>query len=455
MSEDAYKLFHQGILALADAERHGLRIDVDYIRNKKQEITDNIQKLENEFYESKFCIDWKRSIKGQINIYSPVQLGEFLYDVKKLKVGKQTASGRGATDEEALQQLNIPELNILLQIKKLKKVRDTYLDSFEREQVDGYMHPFYNLHLVRTFRGSSDSPNFQNIPKRDKEAMDICRKAIYPRPGHQLIEIDYKQLEVRISACYNKDKKLIADITEGDMHRDMAIEIFKLQNFNKQEPSHSVLRNATKNGFVFPQFYGDYYKNCARNLAVNWGQLPQTRKWKNDDGIVFEDRHLGGYLIEQGFKNLDAFTEHIRKIEDDFWNRRYPVYNKWKEDWWKEYQKKGYMDTKTGFRFQGIMKKNDVINYPVQGSAFHCLLWSLIEGTKAQKKEHWDSYIVGQIHDSIILDVHPDELDHVSKVMRCIMCHDVRKYWEWIIVPLDIDIEVHPIDGSWADKSLK
>lgn len=453
MSEDAYKLLHEGILALANAERQGLRIDVDYIHNKKQEITNTIQQLENKFFESKFCIDWKRSIKGQINIYSPVQLGKFLYDVKKLKVGKQTASGRGATDEEALQQLNIPELNILLQIKKLKKVRDTYLDSFEREQVDGYMHPFYNLHLVRTFRGSSDSPNFQNIPKRDKEAMDICRKAIYPRPGHQLIEIDYKQLEVRISACYNKDKKLIADITEGDMHRDVAIEIFKLKQFDKQEPSHSVLRNATKNGFIFPQFYGDYYKNCARNLAVNWGQLPQTRKWKNDDGIVFEDRHLGGYLIEQGFKNLDAFTEHIRKIEDDFWNRRYPVYNKWKEDWWKAYQSKGYINTLTGFKLQGIMKKNDVINYPVQGSAFHCLLWSLIEGTKAQRKEHWDSRIVGQIHDSIIIDTHPDEADHVTKVMKCIMCSDIRKKWDWIIVPLDIDIDIYPIDGSWADKN--
>jgi DNA polymerase-1 len=450
---DSYKLFHDGILALAKVESAGLHINIDYVQTKKKEITKEITKLEHKFIKSDFYLDWEKSVKGKINIYSPVQLSNFLYKVKKLKIDKQTTSEQqGSTDEEALLQLNIPELNILLQIKKLKKIRDTYLDSFERETINGIMHPFYNLHLVRSYRGSSNNPNFQNIPKRDEEAMNICRSAIYPSPGHQLVELDFKQLEVRIAACFCEDQRLIDDILKGDMHRDMAMEIFQLKEFNKNDPSHAVLRQSAKNGFIFPQFYGDYYKNCAINIAFKWCKLSKTKNWKKGEGIVFEDKHISDHLISKGFKNLESFTEHIQDIEYNFWHKRYKKYYEWREHIWQQYQNIGYVETMTGFTFNGLMKKNDVMNYPIQGSAFHCLLWSLIQGIKAQQREHWQSKIVGQIHDSIVLDVTPKELKHVIAVMRCIMCHDLQVNWPWIIVPLDIDVEASPVDHSWAEK---
>jgi len=128
---DAYKLLHDGIQALAKVEQAGLRIDVEYIKNKKKEITREINALEKQFLKTTFFKDWLKSSK-EVNIYSPTQLGKFLYTTKNLKVFKQTVTGKGATDEEALRQLRIPELDTLLQIKKLKKIRDTYLESFER-----------------------------------------------------------------------------------------------------------------------------------------------------------------------------------------------------------------------------------------------------------------------------------------------------------------------------------
>jgi DNA polymerase I len=450
---DAYELFHNGIQALARMEQSGLRIDTEYIKNKKQEITKEISLLEKKFYNTVFYKDWVKSVSGKtVNIYSSTQLGKYLYKVKKYKVFKETNNGSGSTDEEALNQLGIPDLNLILRAKQLKKIVNTYLDNFEREQVNEILHPFFDLHLVKTFRGSSSNPNFQNIPKRDKEAMNICRKAIYPRPGHQLVELDYAQLEVRIAACYNNDPKLIEDIIRGDMHRDMAVEIFKIDNFNKEDATHSTLRSATKNGFVFPQFYGDYYKNCAVNLAVSWGQLPLNGKWKKGQGIKFEDKFLSDHMIEVGFKKLEDFTWHLKDIEYDFWEKRYYVYSQWKDMWYKEYQKNGYIWTKTGFLLSGVMNKKDTINYPIQGSSFHCLLWSIIEGTKAQVREHWDTQIVGQIHDSIILDVHPKELKKIIKIMKCIMIHDVAEHWKWITVPLDVDVEICDVDKSWAEK---
>lgn len=456
-SEEAYKLLHNGILALARAEHQGIRVDIAYIERKREQLSYRIELLEAQFKESDFYKHWVHTTKsGKVNIYSNAQLSVFLYKTKKLTPQKETISGQGATDEEALQQLRIPELSDLIEIRKLKKIRDTYLDAFLRESVDGYIHPFFNLHIARTYRSSSDRPNFQNIPKRDKEAMKITRKALYPRPGHQLLEIDYSGLEVRIAACYHKDSTMLHYIEnpESDMHADMAKQIFILPDLDKSIPSHNILRQAAKNGFVFPEFYGDYYGNCAIIMACTWGGLPQG-KWGPEQGLEIgadEPLFLADHLREHGIRSLNDFTEHLKKIESDFWGRRFADYAAWKNRWWTIYQKYGYIDLLTGFRCSGVMGKNDTTNYPVQGSAFHCLLWSFIELDRIMLEEQWDTKLIGQIHDAIILDVHPDELEHVIEVIKRVTCTDLPKAWPWIIVPLDVEMEICPVDGSWATK---
>jgi len=451
--EEAYKLMHDGILALSRAEQQGLRVDVEYVERKMRVLTHKINKLEASFKQTNFFKHWQHAVKGTINIHSTTQLGIFLYRVKKIKIEKETVSGQGATDDEALRQMNIPELNDLLQIRKLKRVRDTYLSAFAREQVNGYLHPFFNLHLVTTYRSSSDHPNFQNIPVRDEESMQICRKALYPRPGHQLVEIDYSGLEVRIAACYHKDETMLHYINDpkSDMHADMAKQLFIVNKFDKSLPSHNILRQAAKNGFVFPQFYGDYYKKCAINMACNWGKLSQGR-WKSGEGIEMPEGTLADHFISKGIKSLDSFIEHVKKIETDFWERRFPEYAEWKNYWYNTYKKYGYIDLLTGFRCSGIMSKNDCINYPVQGAAFHCLLKSLIRLDELITSEKLDSRIVSQIHDSILLDVSPDELEYVIEMAHKITCFEIPEEWKWIIVPLTIDAEVCEIDKSWAEK---
>jgi len=346
--------------------------------------------------------------------------------------------------------LNIPELNTFLEIKKIKKLRDTYLAGFLREQVDGFIHPFFNLHLVPTYRGSSDRPNFQNIPKRDKESMNIVRKALFPRVGNQLIEFDYSQLEVRIAACYHKDPVMLEYIETGhDMHKDIAMQIYKLKEFDPK--IHKDLRGSAKNGFVFPEFYGDYYGNCVRNIAVEWCKLPQS-VWKKGQGIMVGEEHVSDLLIRNKITSYDKFKDHLSAVEDDFWGKRFMVYDRWKEIWWKEYQKNGYFTSKTGFLYKGLMSRNDVINYPVQGAAFHVLLWSLNRANEQFKQFRMRTRIVGQIHDALVLDMYPPELQDVIEIMQKIMQRDVRKHWPWIIVPLHIDAELCGVDESWASK---
>lgn len=450
---DAYRLLHEGTLAFARTEQAGMRIDVEYCEKKKAFLTKKINRLEAQIMETKFVQHWKHVYGNKFNMGSSWQLGKMLYDVKKIPPARLTPTGKGSTDDKALSDLNIPELNMILEVRKLTKVRDTYLEAFIREQVNGILHPFFNLNLVRTYRSSSDHPNFQNIPKRDEESMQICRRAIYPRPGHQLVEVDYSGIEVRIAACYHKDPTMLHYINDpkSDMHRDMAKEIFCLEFMDMEIPAHKQLRNAAKNGFVFPQFYGDYYGNNAISLACDWGKLPPG-KWKQGQGLAMPSGHLSDHLISHGIKSLEQFTERIKKIEKHFWTTRFPVYAQWKDSWWAQYQGRGYLDMYTGFRCSGVMGKNDVSNYPVQGSAFHCLLWPFIELDKISLKEKWDSRLIGQIHDAMLYDMNPDEREDVIAVTKEVTCQRLPKVWPWIITPLDVDVEIHPVDRSWADK---
>jgi hypothetical protein len=224
---------------------------------------------------------------------------------------------------------------------------------------------------------------------------------------------------------------------------------------------------------VFPQFYGDYFKNNAVSLAVDWGKLPQG-KWKAHQGIDmigWEEPvipyYLSDHLIKKGIKEfgkfeknedgkweISGFVEHVKGIEDDFWNNRFPEYKKWKERWYSEYLNRGYIDTFTGFRCWGPMSKNETNNYPIQNTAFTgCLLKTYIDIDRISRLEKWDSKLIGQIHDSVILDVHPKEAEYVAKTIHRIACESLPKLYSWIIVPLEIEIEISPVDGSWAKKS--
>lgn len=451
----AYDLLHRGVLALARAERQGIRVDLDLARRRHLKLTNQIDDLEESFRKTKFCRHWEHTKKGSLNIGSDSQLKTFLYDVKKLTPPKSTPSGAGATDEASLKALDIPELDDLLRIRKLKKLRDVYLNAFLTEQVDGYIHPVYNLHLAKTYRSSCDSPNFQNIPIRDQEARRIIRTCLYPRPGHQLLEIDYSGIEVAIAACLHKDPTMLEYVKTDPsaMHTDVAKQIFFFgKEFDKDVEPYKTIRGAAKNAFVFPQFYGDYFGNNALDLS-DWVEIPVKGRYKTGQGMDLRNGiTMGEHLINNGIKTAENFIDHLQDIEHDFWNERFPVYSNWKRKWWRKYQKQGWFETPTGFRCSGVMSRKDVINYPVQGPAFHCLLWSFIELDRIFIERGYKSRIIGQIHDSIIFDIYPPELHDVIVIAKEVTQERLLNYWNWIIVPLSIEAELCEVDQSWYYK---
>ena len=356
-SPEAMKLMFDGAKALAAVEAAGIRVDVDYL----DRTIDRVGRWIDEFSASLKGGDewrtWQRVYRGKANLGSRPQLGRVLFKEMGYE-GKKTDKGNWITSASALERLDIQFVKDLLRIEKLKKLQGTYLKGIRREVVDGRIHPFYNLHLVTTYRSSSDSPNFQNVPVRDREIGKLVRRAFVPSRGNVLVEIDYGSIEVRVAACYHRDPTMLEYIESGyDMHRDMAAECYRL----REDQVTKDVRYCAKNKFVFPQFYGSYHVDCARDLR---GAIRQM-KLGTEDGTSLEE-----HLEAEGIWKRKDFENHIKHVEDRFWNERFPVYARWKDDWLKQYYERGWFRTKTGFVCQGIYKRNEAINYPIQGSAY-------------------------------------------------------------------------------------
>lgn len=447
-SKEAYRLLHEGTVALAEVEHTGIRVDVDYCKREADSIGAQVETLRSKVMKDKFMRKWRKRWAGKFDMGSDTQLRDMLFGYLKLKNEKQTTSGQSSVDKTVLDQFKeeVPVLSDLLAIRQLEKAKGTYLEGFIREAVqrdDGTwrLHPSYQLHRARTYRSACEMPNFQNVPVRDKEMQRLVRESILPSPGNILGEIDYAALEVRIAACYHQDANMLTYIKDPttDMHRDVASDVYLL-------PLDGVTKDTRycgKNKFVFPVFYGSYFEETAKAL---WEAISQM-SLATVDGTPMKQ-----HLRAHGIKNYDDFKQHVKRVEDKFWGERFPEYHQWRVDWYANYLKKGFFCSLTGFTYQGAMARNDVINYPVQGSAFHCLLWSLIQMVRWLRKNKMKTRVVGQIHDSMLLDIYPPEKDIVLAQARHIMTQQIMSAWSWICVPLDIGIDLAPQDKSWYHK---
>lgn len=343
-------------------------------------------------------------------------------------------------NEKSLSGIKCSFLDLYMPYKKLAKLHGTYLQGIQREvDPNGILHAFFSLLTAVTFRSNSSNPNFQNIPIRNPKIGRIIRQLFIPRNGRALCEIDISGAEVRIAATYNHDPRLIDYILDPtkDMHRDMASECFKadVDQVSKQ------MRYAGKNMFVFPEFYGSWFKECAANL---W-EYSRNRSIQLTDGTPVRD-----HLKNNGLRTSDRFEEHIKEVERAFWEDRFAVYTEWKDKWWSDYLKRGWFETLTGFVCKGVMKRNDAINYPIQGTAFQCLLWALTKVRKILKRRKMKTLLIGQIHDSLLADVPFEEMDEYVSIVRTTITKSLQVHWPWIVVPLQVDVEAS--DRNWFEK---
>lgn len=427
--QSGYELFHNAILTLQNVEKSGFMIDTELVVKNDKELEVMLYELDDKIKNSEYVkMHWDK--EKTFNHNSNEHLQYLLYEKMGYSAISKTKGGSGSTDQDNLKAINIKLTNDILEYKSLDKIRNTYFDGFKREICNGIIHPSFNLHTVMSYRSSSSNPNFQNIPKRSEIAKKYIRSLIVCVEGEMIVEIDYSGIEVSVGCCYHKDQNMINYVInpENDMHRDTGAQLI----IKDAMDITGTERQAAKNGFVFPQFYGDWYKACAENI---WDQIDNETK-----------RHLKS----KGIGSLNKFISHVQEVEHDFWYNRFGDYQKWKDANWKRYLRRGYVELKTGFYLSNVLNYKQVNNAAIQGTAFHCLLWSLINVNKYIMNNNFQSRIIGQIHDSMILRVKLDEWERLKPAIKQIMLYDIRDYWKWIIVPLRAEIDYYP--RNWYEK---
>lgn len=453
INDGAYQLLHEGALAFERAENFGIKIDVEYCKKQEKLLSRKMIKDETKLEQSEIGRKWKE-YKGRIAWSSDNELSTLLFKIMKLEPHKLTDKGNPSLDDESLEALGekVQGLNLISSLRRNRKLKNTYISGLLREQVDGILRPFFQFNPT-TYRSSSSHINFQNIPKRDKIMMQTIRNAIYAHDGFQILAADFGGIEVCTSEFYHHDPTMYKYIIDenSNMHRDLAIQIFMLDQLDKSVDGEKALYNGAKNGFVFPQFYGDYYGNNAASLW-KWAGL-SSHTIKPDSGVTLSNgTPIGEHLLNKKIRLYEQFERHIKGIEEDFWSNRFKIYAKWKEAWYKSYIDNGYVEMYTGFRSHGVLSKNQVINLPIQGTAFHLLLKSFILVDKKLKKRKMKSRLMGQIHDELLVAVWPPELKTVIKILKRTMQKELPLIWKWINTPLKVEMDLCPVDRPWSER---
>lgn len=282
------ELLLEGSDFLLDVEENGIPIDKDTVEEEINNITIKLNELTEELYTYDEVKQVERE-KGVIfNTNSSAHLSYLLFTVLNLPVLKLTNTGNPSADAEVLDTYaeEYPVANIINEIKKLKKIKSTYLDKMALlTDNDGRFRTNFNLHTTTSGRlSSSGKMNAQQLPRKNK-APKNCMKA---RPGFKIVCQDLKTAEMYVAAVLSGDRNLQnVFITGVDYHGFMAVQKFKLKcTANEVAQYYPDLRQDAKT-ISFEILYKLNY-----NEPVLEG-FPQLKKWlKNQEAFIKKNGYI-------------------------------------------------------------------------------------------------------------------------------------------------------------------
>ncbi len=358
---------------LARIERHGVLIDAGVLATQSKQLAERMLQLEQKAYE----------IAGQpFNLGSPKQIGEILFVRLGLPVKKKTASGAPSTDEEVLQELaadfSLPAT--ILEHRSLAKLKGTYTDKLPLmvNPATGRVHTNYAQAVAVTGRLSSNDPNLQNIPIRTAEGRRV-REAFIAPPGQVILSADYSQIELRIMAHISGDPGLTKAFAQGmDVHRATAAEVFNLQPGDVSAEQRRYAKTIN---------FGLIYGMGAFGLAQSLG-------------------------IEQ-----KAARDYI-----DRYFSRFAGVKRYMDETKREAAERGYVETLFGRRIElpdirggnGPRRagaERQAINAPMQGTAADLIKLAMLAVQAELDAQAKRTAMVMQVHDELVFEVPPDELD--------------------------------------------
>lgn len=357
---------------LGDMYLTGILLDVSRLDALKLPSATQIKELKKEIV----------SLAGKdFNPNSPQQLKEVLYKDLKLPIAEKT-------DEQALQDIlgTHPIVEKLLEYRKLTKLMSTYIIPLKEHisKNTGRVHTFLHQTSTATGRLSSESPNLQNIPKRNKLGRQI-RQAFISKPGHSFLIADYNQIELKIASFLAGEDKLFQMFERGeDIHEKVAKQLFPDQ-FRKDKISARI-------------------KAKAINFGILYGLSPHGLA-----KMIKSDEKRAKYILDNYF-------------------RQYPKLKEYANNMIRQAKIHGFVKTLGGRKryinynlaemyYIGSALNRMAINTPVQGSAADLIKITMVQLDKALKRAKINGKIILQIHDELIIEVKNEDISKAKEII--------------------------------------
>lgn len=388
---------------LAAMELDGVAVDPEDLKAMGEELRGRLSGIEETIY----------SLAGKrFNIGSHKQLGEVLFDHMGLPVIKRTKSGY-STNAEVLQRL-VPKHEIashLLEQRKLSKLINTYTDVLQHavNPHTGRIHATFQQTVGATGRLITTEPDLQRTPIRTPEGKRI-RKSFVPRRGWKMISADWSQIELRLLAHYTRDPLLVEAFATGrDVHSRTAGQIFGCATEEVTPEQRGVGKLVN-----FATIYGQGATALGQTLEV-----PRKTAQKYIDGYFKAYRGVREWL-----DRTIAEAHETGYVTTIMGRRRYIP----------ELLSNSFMERQYGERIAA--------NTPIQGSAADLCKKAMLAVAGRLECERRETRMLLQIHDELLFESPPGEVDAVSAMVR-----EEMENVHSLDVPLVVDVGV---GDSWA-----
>ena len=366
---------------IMNMENHGISVDVNKLNELSVNFEEKLKNLEKSCY---------KLIGEEINLGSPKQVGEILFDKLELPGGKKTSTGSWSTNAEILENLanegyDFPKA--LLEWRALSKLKTTYTDRLPTylNIKTNRIHSSFAMATTSTGRLASSDPNLQNIPIRSDDGRMI-RKAFIPEKGNVLISSDYSQIELRLIAHIADERNLInAFLNEVDIHSSTASEVF---NIPLNEMTPDIRRNAKAINFGI--IYGISAFGLAKQLNIS--------------------RTEASEFIKAYFKKYPSIRDYMDETK-------------------KYANENGYVKTLLGRKclVEEINSKNAAtrsfmeraaINAPIQGSAADIIKRAMIILGNHKNLAKLETKMLLQVHDELIFETKKENCEESMRIIK-------------------------------------
>lgn len=383
---------------LAKMESDGVKVDLNQLKEFTDCLRSEMNGLESQIRE---MVD-----EPDLNISSPKQIGEVLFD--KLKLDPKAKAGKKgySTDEATLTALSgrHPVIGKILEFRAVKKLLSTYIEPFPSyiSMRDGRVHTTFNQALTATGRLSSSNPNLQNIPIRTERGKEI-RKAFVPgTPDGYILSADYSQIELRIMAHLSQDQHLIQAFRDGvDVHKATASKIFGIPHEEITQEQRRIAKTAN-----FGIMYGISSFGLAQRLGVSRSEAKK----------IIDDYFAAFPAIRSYIDYTIATARENGYVETIFGRRRYlPDINA------------------KNASIRALAERN-AVNAPIQGTSADIIKLAMIEVDKKISEAGLKSRMVLQIHDELLFDTVNDEVGKITEIVKNGMEHVTE-----LSVPLTVE----------------